>query len=161
MPIKRRHSKSSGKDKDTMTHKKRHRIMTPAKKHRKRVLTHKRKPQITVVYGRLHSKTCFHCIELDPIWTQLVDHFERFKQKIPYSRVVYKDVSVERNQLDIGIAETNNTYLSNSPTKIESPMGFPTIFRIYDGKLEYFNGNRDYNTLVRWFSRGPPAITKI
>jgi hypothetical protein len=75
---------------------------------------------------------------------------------------MYKEVAIENSHLSVGIAEANNTYLSNSPTKIESPMGFPTIFRIYDGKLEYFNGNREYNTLVRWFSRGsPPSHTYL
>ena len=120
---------------------------------------HKRKPQITVVYGKLHSVTCGHCIALEPIWKQVDDHFKHHNRKFPHSRVMYKEVAIENSHLGVGIAEANNTYLSNSPTKIESPMGFPTIFRIYDGKLEYFNGNRDYNTLVRWFSRGPPQFT--
>jgi len=123
----------------------------------KRNITHKRKPQITVVYGKLYSKTCGHCVVLGSTWNRLIHHFEHHNSKFPHSHTVYKEVAVESANLGVGIAETNNTYLSNSPTKIESPMGFPTIFRIYDGKLEYFNGNRNYNTLVRWFSRGPPS----
>jgi hypothetical protein len=150
--IKRRHPQN-----DTIRKK---RSITRAKKqsvHKPRNITHKRKPQITVVYGKLYSNTCGHCIVLNPTWKRLTDHFEYHHSKFPHSRVVYKNVEVESADLDIGIAETNNTYLSNSPTKIEPPMGFPTIFRIYDGKLEYFNGNRDYNTLLRWFSRGSPS----
>lgn len=133
---------------------------TRAKKrpvHKKHNITHKRKPQITVVYGKLYSNTCGHCIVLKSTWKKLDNHFEHYNRKFPHSHTVYKKVDVESADLGVGIAETNNTYLSNSPTKIESPMGFPTIFRIYDGKLEYFNGNRDYNTLLRWFSRGPPS----
>lgn len=139
---------------------------TRAKKrtvHKKRnnTHTHKLKPQITVVFGKLYSNTCGHCIVLEPTWNRLIHHFEHYNRKFPHSHTVYKEVAVESANLGVGIAETNNTYLSNSPTKIESPMGFPTIFRIYDGKLEYFNGNRDYNTLLRWFSRGPPPHTYL
>lgn len=149
---------------DSISHKKRHRIRTLAKKrppHNKHNITHKRKPQITVVYGKLHSITCGHCITLEPIWKKVDDHFKHHNSKFPHSRVMYKEVAIENSHLGVGITEANNTYLSNSPTKIESPMGFPTIFRIYDGKLEYFNGNREYNTLVRWFSRGPPSHTYL
>jgi len=139
---------------------------THAKKrpvHKKHNITHrhKLKPQITVVYGKLYSNTCGHCIALEPIWKQVDDHFKHHNRKFPHSRVIYKEVAIENSHLGVGIAEANNTYLSNSPTKIESPMGFPTIFRIYDGKLEYFNGNRDYNTLVRWFSRGPSSYKHV
>ena len=137
---------------------------TRAKKrpvHTKRNTTHKRKPQITVVYGKLHSVMCGHCIALEPAWKKVDKHFQSYNRNFPHSHTVYKEVSIESSNLGVGIAETNNTYLSNSPTKIESPMGFPTIFRIYDGKLEYFNGNRDYNTLLRWFSRGPSSHTNL
>ena len=134
------------------------RPLTNKTKRRKRTIARKSKPQITVVYGKLYSVKCGHCIMLDPIWKKVDEHFKQHNFKFPHSHVMYKEVSIENTHLDLGIAEANNTYLSNSSTKIESPIGFPTIFRIYDGKLEYFDGNRDYNTLVRWFSRRPSVV---
>lgn len=151
LATKRRRSALSNKD---TSRRKRPRTRV---KHRKSVLSRKNTPQITVVYGKLHSKMCGHCIALEPTWDEMVDYFEHHNSKSPHSRVIYKEVSIESSELGVGIAEVNNTYLSNSSTKMESPMGFPTIFRIYDGKLEYFNGNRDFNTLVRWVSRDSPS----
>jgi hypothetical protein len=159
-PTKRRKPTISVFQKKTSYRRKRSKKPTQVKKplsHKKKQLTHKLRPQITVVYGKLYSNTCGHCITLQPIWDNLVVYFENHRNKFPNSHVVYKEVAIENKQLGPGIAEANNTYLFNSPNKIESPMVFPTIFRIYDGKLEYFNGNRDYNTLVRWFSRGNPT----
>lgn len=159
-PTKRRQRTISVSPKKKSYRRKRSMKQTRAKKrpsHTKNKLTHKRRPQITVVYGKLYSDTCIHCITLQPIWDKLVNHFEHHRTKFPNAHVMYKEVAIENKQMGPGIAEANNTYLFNSPTKIESPMGFPTIFRIYDGKLEYFNGNRDYKTLVRWFSRDAPT----
>ena len=149
LATKRRQSALSNKD--TISRRKRHKTRV---KHRKSVVSRKNTPQIIVVYGKLHSKMCGHCIALEPTWQKVDEHFKHHNIKFPHSRIIYKEVSVESSELGVGIAEVNNTYLSNSSTKMESPMGFPTIFRIYDGNLEYFNGNRDYNTLVRWVSRG-------
>ena len=150
MPTKRRQPQNS------TPHKKRR--LAHTKSHRKRTATRKVKPQITVVYGKLHSVMCGHCIALEPIWKRVDQHFKQHNIRNPHSRVVYKEVAIESANLGVGIAEANNTYLSDSPTKIESPMGFPTLFRIYDGKLEYFNGDRDYNTLVHWFSKAPSIV---
>jgi hypothetical protein len=124
-----------------------------------RGITKSERSSKVIVYGKLYSTTCIHCINLEPIWEQLVAHFKK-NPKSP-SGHVYTEMSVENSQLANGIATINHKYLANSPSKMESPMGFPTIFRIYDGKLEYFNGNRDYNTLLRWFSRGPSSHTNL
>ena len=156
-PTKRRTPTISVSPIKTSSRRKRSKKQRQVKKHtshKQPKLSHKQRPQITVVYGKLYSDACIHCITLQPIWDKLVGHFENHRKKFPQAHVMYKEVAIENTQMGPGIAEANNTYLFNSPTKIESPMGFPTIFRIYDGKLEYFNGNRDYNTLVRWFSRG-------
>lgn len=117
------------------------------------VLTKAERGSTELVYGKLYSTTCIHCINLEPIWEKLVDHFEK-NTKSP-SGHVYTEMSVESQQLANGISTINHKYLANSPSKMESPMGFPTIFRIYDGRLEYFQGERDYDTLLKWISRKP------
>jgi hypothetical protein len=120
---------------------------------RVRVITKSERSSKVIVYGKLYSTTCIHCINLVPIWEQLVAHFKK-KPKSP-SGHVYTEMSVESQQLANGISTINHKYLANSPSKMESPMGFPTIFRIYDGRLEYFQGERDYDTLLKWISRKP------
>lgn len=160
-PTKRRQSTLSVSSKKKSSRRKRSMKKRPVKKrisHTKQKTTQRQRPQITVVYGKLYSDACIHCITLQPIWDKLVSHFDNHRNKFPHAHVMYKEVAIENKQMGPGIAEANNTYLFNSPTQIKSPIGFPTIFRIYDGKLEYFNGNRDYNTLVRWFSRGDPTM---
>lgn len=142
MPIKRRHTvKWNGR-----------KSLKKRPTRRKRHLTYNRKPPMLkkpeVIYGKLYSTTCIHCINLIPIWDQLVTHLKK------QSTGKYTEMSVESQQLASGIATINSKYLINSPMKMESPMGFPTIFRIYNGHLEYFQGERDYNTLLKWISNG-------
>ena len=45
-------------------------------------------------------------------------------------------------------------FLPNSEEKVALQGGFPTLFKLLDGKLEYFEGNRQANDMMSWYLQG-------
>jgi thiol-disulfide isomerase/thioredoxin len=104
------------------------------------------KPKIKVV-GKIYSNGCIHCQMLEPEWNKMKQEItsDAFNNR----RVVF--VEIEQANQDAEIADTNNKYLINSSNKLALQEGYPTIFRIENGKIDYYNGQRDANTMRHWF----------
>ena len=65
------------------------------------------------------------------------------KKKIGGKVEVAKDIeSAETNKLD----KLNSKYKTN----VAMQGGYPTIYKIVGGKVEYYNGERTENELVSW-----------
>lgn len=104
------------------------------------------RPKIKVV-GKIYSNGCIHCQMLEPEWSKM--KHDMMNDSFNNKRVVF--VEIEQADQDKQIADTNSKYLSNSINKLALQEGYPTIFKIDNGRVEYYNGQRDANTMERWF----------
>jgi hypothetical protein len=52
------------------------------------------------------------------------------------------------------IEKFNGKHMSNSPDKLALDGGYPTIFKLHKGKLEYYTGSRDAKSLFQWYTEG-------
>jgi|LauGreDrversion4_2_1035121.scaffolds.fasta_scaffold00999_12 hypothetical protein len=96
-----------------------------------------------VIAGMVFAVWCGHCKALKPEWKKLKnmlksDHRVQLEQ-------------VEQSQENTKLVRLNNQYLSHSPQKIVAN-GYPTIFKIVDGKVEYYNGERDAIKMFNWIT---------
>ena len=99
--------------------------------------------QSPIIIGKIYSNGCIHCIHLEPIW----DEMEKELSK-QHSHFMFK--KIEQTNEELETAEINNTYLQNAPNKLELQGGYPTIFKIVNGKVFYYNGDRSVPGLMEW-----------
>jgi thiol-disulfide isomerase/thioredoxin len=112
-----------------------------------------------VVVGRVYAEWCGHCIAMKPEWTQLETHFESQQERYPNAKTKYEVVSISSDELSTKKPQVEQMYLSNTGNKIDVK-GYPTIFKIVDGKIEYYNGERRYSPMLRWFLAKPSQSRK-
>ena len=86
---------------------------------------------------RFHSTKCGHCIELNKIWPTIVK--ERSS--------TFKFIDVNENNFDSRLDELNKQY--NVTMVVD---GFPTIYKIKNGKATSFKGDRNVKSFVKWMS---------
>jgi thiol-disulfide isomerase/thioredoxin len=104
-----------------------------------------------VVVGKIFAHWCGHCQTLLPEWKKLI-HVIDTKQKInKSSNTEYKFVDIEQSKQADGIARVNRLYLADTGHQLAIQGGFPTLFKITDGTLEYYNGPRRYLEMLRWY----------
>ena len=88
------------------------------------------------VVGKLYMDGCGHCVSLEEPWNQM-------KTKVGGKVVVAGDIeSAEIGKLD----ELNQKY----GTDVSVQDGYPTIYKIKHGGVEYYNGERTVQKLVSW-----------
>lgn len=109
------------------------------------------KPSKIIVAGKLIWEQCGHCKALVPEWNKMKQSIRTLSKKTPgvfYRFVEIKAGDKEQSHIDI----INNKYLKNSEEKVAVQGGYPTIFKINDGKLKYFNGgNRNAEELKNFY----------
>jgi len=103
-----------------------------------------------VVVGRVYAEWCGHCIAMKEDWAELETHFESQKTRFPNSKTKYEVVSISSDELATKKPQVEKMYLSKTGNKIDAK-GYPTIFKITNGKIEYYNGERRYSPMLRWF----------
>lgn len=107
-----------------------------------------------VVVGKIYAKWCGHCIALEPEWDSMketlgiVDTETTSKQN---TKFILEEI--EESEKDEKIKFVNDTYLTNSTIKLSSQYGYPTIFKIKNGILTYYNGPRKQTNLVNFFDK--------
>ena len=111
--------------------------------------------------GKIHADWCSHCISLKKEWDAMKKEMEyafgRSIKKTDLSYYDFEDSEHRKRQghfIEKGIDDYNNTFLAHNDIKLAVHGGFPTIFKLLDGKLEYYEGNRDAKSMMSWFSQG-------
>jgi thiol-disulfide isomerase/thioredoxin len=132
-------------------------------KHRKGSRMNRRKQsrnnrvvQSVVVVGRVYADWCGHCRAMAKDWEKIKDHFETQTKKYPHSKTKYEVISINSDEMSVKKPQVEKMYLSNTEIVVK---GYPTIFRIIDGKLDYYSGARTYSNLVRWFAQRSPKVS--
>jgi thiol-disulfide isomerase/thioredoxin len=97
-----------------------------------------------VMVGRIHALWCGHCKSLVPEWSKM-------KKALSKQRGGYKFVSVEQSKEEPHL-ERLNKYLKidDDAKKVQIQGGYPTIFKASNGVVEYYNGPRMADNLVKW-----------
>ena len=119
-----------------------------------RSAVHSSSPSIVVV-GKIYADWCGHCQSLLPEWEKLDKNIQQRMAKYPNSHTKYVVVAIEQKQQDEGIRNVNETYLKNTGRTLALQGGFPTLFKITDGTLEYYDGPRTYLEMLRWYMSAP------
>ena len=107
-----------------------------------------------LLIGLVYAEWCGHCIETLPKWNKMQQNIKKRLADMPELEIEFKKISggVPDSKQDEEVAEINNKYLggnSNEKLKVD---GYPTIFRIYGGKLEYYNSNdRSAEAMEKWY----------
>ncbi len=87
------------------------------------------------IVGKLYMKGCPHCDNLEKPWDEMKKKIKNF----------IKVVDFNPNQMD-GLEKLNKKHKTN----VSVQDGYPTIFKIENGKVDYYNGMRTTNELVKW-----------
>jgi thiol-disulfide isomerase/thioredoxin len=98
-----------------------------------------------IVIGKIYADWCGHCVSLKPIWDELKTQMKNADKKFVF-------IEIEENEMKGGAEKVNNEYLQNSTQKLELQGGFPTLFKIQNGQLEYYNKARDLPSLTNWLT---------
>jgi thiol-disulfide isomerase/thioredoxin len=103
----------------------------------------------TFVIGKIYANWCGHCTALAPKWNKLT---KILRKKIPKRQLVIS--SIESENVDTGLSTLNQTYLSNSDEKVAVQGGYPTIFKIVNNKIHYYEGPRELAPMLKWALQG-------
>jgi thiol-disulfide isomerase/thioredoxin len=103
-------------------------------------------PSVTVI-GKIHANWCGHCKSLVPEW-------KKMKNAVNKSDLAkkYTFEEIESASQDPKIKFINNNHLKNSATKLSLQGGYPTLFKIKDGKLSYYKGPRRAADMTNWYT---------
>lgn len=109
----------------------------------------------TLIIGKIYADWCGHCIALVPEWKKMKQMI--YHKRIENANVIFKELGDTKEnkkkgiKVDSLIAKFNTEdRKGQEPIKIDG--GFPTIFKIYNGKLEYYKGSRDAKYIFEWAS---------
>ena len=104
-----------------------------------------------IVCGLVYANWCGHCAALKPKWAQMYKNIHAKVRKNKYYDPLF--ASFEDTNLDLlrEFNEKNADYLDNQSVEHS---GYPTLFKIQDGKISYYNGEREPEPMERWFMMG-------
>lgn len=105
-----------------------------------------------LVLGKIYAEWCGHCKNLAPKWDIIEEELpKRFTAKS--KPLVYKVEESKMNDFETGL-ETLKPYLANPSENVELQGGYPTIFKIVNGKLSYYDGPREVGPIITWAMEG-------
>lgn len=110
----------------------------------------KKEAKPAFVIGKIHANWCGHCISLAPKWTILVRQLHKIVPK-KHNLVI---ADIESETMDAGLAALNATHLPDSEKKVELNGGYPTIFKIMNKTITYYEGPREVKPMLKWAIEG-------
>jgi thiol-disulfide isomerase/thioredoxin len=100
-----------------------------------------------IIVGLIHAEWCGHCQTLMPKWAEMVSQIEKNKK---YKIVQFEDSNPNKDSIISDI----NSKLNETSEKLSAD-GFPTIFKVEKGNLQYYKeGPRETEALKNWFMGG-------
>ena len=111
----------------------------------RRFTSKRAKPVVTV--GLIYASWCGHCQALKPEWKKM-----KKGKKCHFIEIEDSD-----RQKDLKIANINKRLIGEKL----SVSGFPTIFKIKGGKIEYYQGERSAGAMQTWISGGSNEVPEL
>jgi thiol-disulfide isomerase/thioredoxin len=100
-----------------------------------------------LLIGKIYANWCGHCRMLKPEWNKMKYNIKNNK---PHNMHQIRYIEIEQAQQDTKVDKVNKIYLSGSEKKLALQAGYPTIFKISEGVLEYYNGPRNAEMMEKW-----------
>ena len=125
--------------------------------------TRKRMPRTKhIVIGKIYADWCGHCVALKPEWEKMKRLVRlQMGRKLNHVHIdIIEMGDTEENKaagktVDGLIAEFNAKYLpAADPSMKVTSNGFPTIFKVCNGKVEYYQGERLGQSMYKWATQG-------
>lgn len=122
-----------------------HQELGGTKKHYNHNKTQKNKPKVLLI-GKIYADWCGHCRMLKKEWYKMKYNIKHKKHGY---EIIYAEIeqSVEQSKVD----NVNELYLNGSNKKLALQGGYPTIFKIINGNIEYYSGDRKAEAMQKWF----------
>jgi thiol-disulfide isomerase/thioredoxin len=121
---------------------------------------HKKTKKNVLHVGKIYADWCGHCQSLQPEWTRMKNDMKmamgRSLKNVHIEFVEIGDTPKNKAKgltVEGMITKYNGKHLSNSVEKLKSD-GYPTLFKVLNGKLEYYSGNRDAKSIYTWYMNG-------
>jgi hypothetical protein len=119
--------------------------------------THSKK----ILVGKIHADWCGHCVNLKPEWENMKRLLKmNMGRDLKHVVVEFVDIGdTEENKkrgktVDKMIEEFNEQHMSDHEHKLELDGGYPTIFKLGGGNLEYYKGDRNAKDMHKWVVDG-------
>lgn len=98
---------------------------------------------------KIHANWCPHCINMRPEWSKLMNNINTKS----YKPEVFDIEEKQMHKLDL----LNKKYNLRRPIQSN---GYPTIVKVYRGKPDYFQGNRDSTSMMSWLYKNVKSNKK-
>ena len=96
-----------------------------------------------ITIGLVYAEWCGHCQSLKPDWNKL-KHSLSSKKKFNIFELEDSDKNKDSKLKSVSKKINGGSLQVN---------GFPTLFKISNGKVEYYNGERSLDALLKWANR--------
>jgi hypothetical protein len=112
------------------------------------------------VCGFIFANWCGHCNSVKPEWITMVKSIEHKVKNKEYDEPLF--APFEHTHLDLlsKFNQQNSLYLDK---KTVTYSGFPTLFKIQQGKISYYDGERNAAAMENWFMSGnkPKVVGRL
>jgi thiol-disulfide isomerase/thioredoxin len=98
-----------------------------------------------IVVGKIYANWCGHCQNMADAWESMKKDLVEQKG----GKFVFEEI--EQNNENDGINKVNEKYLGKSTTKLSLQGGYPTLFKIKGGVISYFQGDRTFEEMKKWY----------
>lgn len=103
-----------------------------------------------IIIGKIYADWCGHCQMLAPEWETMKKNIQNKLKTVNNIKVEFEEINADKNQ-DEDIKKINDKYLKGNANAKLSASGYPTIFKIKGGKIEYYEGEREASKMESWF----------
>jgi len=110
------------------------------KKHYNNIKSQGSNKQVPLVVGLIYANWCSHCKALEPEWKKLKESLSKNKQ--------FKKKGGDIFEVEDSDPQKQEKMISVHPNLQAN--GYPTLFKIVGGNIEYYNGERNAQSLEKW-----------
>lgn len=121
---------------------------------------HKKTSKNVLHVGKVYADWCGHCQSLEPEWARMKNDMKlamgRSLKNVHIEFVEIGDTPKNKAKgltVEGMITKYNGKHLVKSPEKLKSD-GYPTLFKVLNGKLTYYPGSRDASSMYTWYMEG-------